>query len=66
LVTKTNRLSLPMMLSKCSMYLTLQRRTSLWLFLKKELLGLKNVIEEEEHNQFDKILSFDTSYKPRS
>jgi hypothetical protein len=32
-VTKTNRLSSPTMLSKCSMYLTLQRRPSLWLCL---------------------------------
>jgi hypothetical protein len=24
-----------------------------------------NVVEEEEYNQFDKIPSFDTSYKPR-
>jgi hypothetical protein len=32
---------------------------------KKGLWGLKNIVEEEEYNQFDKIPSFDTSYKPQ-
>jgi hypothetical protein len=45
------------------MYLTLQRRTSLWLFLKKRIVGIENVVQEEEYNQFDEIPSFDTSYK---
>jgi hypothetical protein len=45
------------------MYLTLQRRTGLWLFLKKRIVGLENVVEEE-YNQFDEIPSFDISYKP--
>jgi hypothetical protein len=36
LFTKMNRLSSLMMLSKCSMYLTLQRRTGLWLCLEKK------------------------------
>jgi hypothetical protein len=27
-------------------------------------VGIENVVEEE-YNQFDKILSFDTSYKPQ-
>jgi hypothetical protein len=36
LVTKTNCLSSPTMLSKCSMYITLQRRASLWLCLEKK------------------------------
>jgi hypothetical protein len=65
LVTKTNRLSLPTMLSKGSIYLTLQRRTGLWLCLKKRIVGIKIVVEEEEYNQFDEISSFDTSYKPQ-
>jgi hypothetical protein len=64
LVTKTNRLSSPTMLSKCSMYLTLQRRTGLCLCLKKRIVGIENVVEEEEYNWFDKIPSFDTSYMP--
>jgi hypothetical protein len=42
------------MFSKSSMYLTLQRR----------ILGVENVVEEEEYNQFDEIPSFDTSYRP--
>jgi hypothetical protein len=37
--TKTNHLSLPTMLSKYSMYLTLQRRTGLWLCLEKKDCG---------------------------
>jgi hypothetical protein len=65
LVTKTNRLSSPTMLSKCSMYLTLQRRTGLWLCLKKRIVGIENFVEEKEYNQFDEIPSFDTSYKPQ-
>jgi hypothetical protein len=29
-------------------------------------VGIENVVEEvEEYNQFDKITSFDTSYKPQ-
>jgi hypothetical protein len=28
-------------------------------------VGIENVVEEEEYNKFDKILSFDTSYKPQ-
>jgi hypothetical protein len=28
-------------------------------------VGIENVGEEEEYNQFDKIPSFDTSYKPQ-
>jgi hypothetical protein len=47
------------------MYLTLQRRTGLWLCLEKRIVGVENVVEEEEYNQFDEIPSFDTSYKPR-
>jgi hypothetical protein len=47
------------------MYLTLQRRTGLWLCLKKRIVGVVNVVEEEEYNQFDEISSFDTSYKPQ-
>jgi hypothetical protein len=47
------------------MYLTLQRRTILWLCLEKRIVGAENVVEEEEYNQFDKIPSFDTSYKPQ-
>jgi hypothetical protein len=46
------------------MYLTLQR-TGLWFCLEKRIVGVENVIEEEEHNQFDEIPSFDTSYKRR-
>jgi hypothetical protein len=60
-----NRLSSPMMLSKCSMYLTLQRRTGLWLCLEKRIVGVENVVVEEEYNHFDEIPSFDTSYKPQ-
>jgi hypothetical protein len=47
------------------MYLTLQRTTGLWLCLKKRIVGIENVVEEEEYNQFDEIQSFDTSYKPQ-
>jgi hypothetical protein len=47
------------------MYLTLQRRTGMWFCLKKRIVGIKNVVEEEEYNQFDEIPSFDTSYKPQ-
>jgi hypothetical protein len=47
------------------MYLTLQRRTGLWLCLKKMIVRIENVVEEEEYNQFDEIPSFDTSYKPQ-
>jgi hypothetical protein len=37
-----------------------------WLCLeKKRIVGIANVVEEEEYNQFDEIPSFDTSYMPR-
>jgi hypothetical protein len=29
------------------------------------IVGIENVAEEEEYNQFDEIPSFDTSYKPQ-
>jgi hypothetical protein len=32
---------------------------------KKRIVGLENIVEEEEYNQFDKMPFFDTSYKPR-
>jgi hypothetical protein len=32
---------------------------------KKRIVGIENVVEEEEYNQFDEIPSFDTSYKPQ-
>jgi hypothetical protein len=32
---------------------------------KKRIVGVENVVEEKEYNQFDEIPSFDTSYKPR-
>jgi hypothetical protein len=47
------------------MYLTLQRRAGLWLWLEKKIVGIENVVEEEEYNQFDEIPSFGTSYKPQ-
>jgi hypothetical protein len=47
------------------MYLTLQRRTGLWLCVEKKIVGIENVVEEEEYNQFDEIPSFGTSYKPQ-
>jgi hypothetical protein len=28
-------------------------------------VGIENVVEEEEYNQFDEIPSFETSYKPQ-
>jgi hypothetical protein len=28
-------------------------------------VGIENVVEEKEYNQFDEIPSFDTSYKPQ-
>jgi hypothetical protein len=28
-------------------------------------VGIENVVEEEEYNQFDEIPSFKTSYKPQ-
>jgi hypothetical protein len=40
------------------MYLTLQRRTGLWLCLKKRIVRVQNVVvEEEEYNQFNEIPS---------
>jgi hypothetical protein len=45
------------------MYMTLQRRTGLWLCLEKRIVGIENVVEEEKYNRFDDIPSFDTSYK---
>jgi hypothetical protein len=30
---------------------------------KKRIVGVENVVEEKEYNQFDEIPSFDTSYK---
>jgi hypothetical protein len=42
------------------MYVTLQRRTSLWLCLEKRIVGIENVVEKEEYNKFDEIPSFDT------
>jgi hypothetical protein len=47
------------------MYLTLLRRTGMCLCLEKRIVGIENVVEEEEYNQFDEISSFDTSYKPQ-
>jgi hypothetical protein len=32
---------------------------------EKRIIGVQNVVEEEEYNQFDEIPIFDTSYKPR-
>jgi hypothetical protein len=32
--------------------------------LEKRIVGVENVVEDEEYNLFDKIPSFDTSYKP--
>jgi hypothetical protein len=32
---------------------------------KKRIVGIENVVEEEEYNQFDEISSFDTLYKPQ-
>jgi hypothetical protein len=32
---------------------------------KKRIVGIENFVEEEEYNQFDKIPSFDTLYKPQ-
>jgi hypothetical protein len=32
---------------------------------KKRIVGIENVVEVEEYNQFDEIPSFDTSYKPQ-
>jgi hypothetical protein len=32
---------------------------------KKRIVGIENVVEEEEYNQFDEIPSFDTSYNPQ-
>jgi hypothetical protein len=28
-------------------------------------VGIENIVEEEEYNQFDEIPSFDTSYEPQ-
>jgi hypothetical protein len=47
------------------MYLTLQRRSDLRLCLEKRIVGIENVVEEEEYNQFDEVPSFDTAYKPQ-
>jgi hypothetical protein len=33
--------------------------------MEKRIVGIENVVEEEEYNKFDKIPSFDTSYKPQ-
>jgi hypothetical protein len=44
------------MLSKCSTYLTLQRITGLWLCLEKRIVGVENVVENEEYNHFDTLI----------
>jgi hypothetical protein len=36
----------------------------MWLCLEKRIVGIENVVEGEEYNQFDEIPSFDTLYKP--
>jgi hypothetical protein len=33
--------------------------------MEKRIVGVENVVEKEEYNQFDEMPSFDTSYKPR-
>jgi hypothetical protein len=33
--------------------------------LEKRIVGVENVVEEEEYNQIDEIPSFDTSHKPQ-
>jgi hypothetical protein len=38
------------MLSKFSLYLTLQQKTGLWLCLEKRIVGIENVVEQEEYN----------------
>jgi hypothetical protein len=45
--------------------LDLAKKNCLWLCLEKRIVGIENVVEEEEYNQFDEIPSFDTSYKPQ-
>jgi hypothetical protein len=52
---KMNRLSSPTMLSKCSMYLTLQRRTGMWLCLKKGLWGLKMLLRRRNTTSLTKF-----------
>jgi hypothetical protein len=47
------------------MYLTLQKKLVCGYSWKKRIVGVKNVVEEEEYNHFDEIPSFDTSYKPQ-
>jgi hypothetical protein len=37
----------------------------MWLCLKKRIVGVENIVEEEEYNQFDEFPSFDNSYKPQ-
>jgi hypothetical protein len=32
------------------MYLTLRRRTGLWLCLEKRIVGIETIVEEEEYN----------------
>jgi hypothetical protein len=32
---------------------------------KKRIVGVENVVEKKEYNQFDEIASFGTSYKPQ-
>ena len=32
---------------------------------KKRIVGVENVVEDEEYNQFDEIPSFDMPYMPR-
>jgi hypothetical protein len=32
------------------MYLTLKKRTGMWLYLEKRIFGVENVVEEEEYN----------------
>jgi hypothetical protein len=32
--------------------------------MEKRIVGVENVVEDEEYDQFDEISSFDTSYKP--
>jgi hypothetical protein len=48
------------------MYLTLQRRTGLWLCLKKRIVGIENVVEEEEYNSLTKFHPLTLHTSPNS
>jgi hypothetical protein len=55
LVKKMNSLPSPMMLSKCSMYLTLQKTIGLWSFLEKKIVGVEMLLRRRNTTNLTKF-----------